>query len=267
MIALAHRRDDDFFDRLRAQASRLAAAEPLLAPYLAEILLDHARFEDALAHLLASRLRAPDLATINLVALARDAIDGPFRAAALRDLAAVAMRDPAAPDLLVPFLYFKGFHALQWHRVAHALWQAGRVELALHLQSRVSESFAIDIHPAARIGSGVFFDHGTGLVIGETAMVEDDVSILQNVTLGGTGKERGDRHPKVRSGVLIGAGAKILGNIEIGRGARVGAGSVVLHAVPAFASVAGVPARIVGQRPVTLPTPAQCMEHWLDGSG
>jgi serine O-acetyltransferase len=140
---------------------------------------------------------------------------------------------------LTPFLYYKGFHALQWHRVGHWLWRSQRWDLAHFLQSRVSEVLAVDIHPAVPVGSGVFIDHGTGLVVGETALIDDDVSILHEVTLGGTGKERGDRHPKVRNGVLLGAGAKVLGNVEIGRDAKVAAGSVVLHDVPPGATVAG----------------------------
>jgi serine O-acetyltransferase len=148
--------------------------------------------------------------------------------------------------VLEPVLYFKGFHAIQTHRLAHWLWHRGRQDFALYLQSRSSEVFQTDIHPAARIGRGIFLDHATGLVVGSTAVVEDNVSMLQDVTLGGTGKERGDRHPKIRHGVLIGAGAKILGNIEVGQCARVAAGSVVLQPVPCNATVAGVPARVVG---------------------
>jgi serine O-acetyltransferase len=160
---------------------------------------------------------------------------------------AVADRDPACLRLMEPLLYFKGFHALQAYRLAHALLRAGRRDFALYIQSRVSAAFGVDINPAARIGKGIFLDHATGLVVGETTVIEDDVSILQGVTLGGTGKETGDRHPKVRWGVLIGAGAKILGNIEIGHCARVAAGSVVLAPVPHNKTVAGVPARIVGE--------------------
>jgi len=166
-------------------------------------------------------------------------------AAAAADLDAIRARDPAAESYLTPFLYYKGFYALQWHRIGHWLWQAGRRDLAHFLQSRVSEVFAVDIHPAVPVGCGVFIDHGTGLVVGETAVIGNDVSILHEVTLGGTGKERGDRHPKVRDGVLLCAGAKVLGNVEIGPEAKVGAGSVVLSDVPPRATVAGVPARIV----------------------
>jgi serine O-acetyltransferase len=162
------------------------------------------------------------------------------------DLLAVADRDPACSRLIEPMLYFKGFHAIQTHRLAHWLWNTGRQDFALYLQSRSSEVFQTDIAPAARIGRGIFLDHATGLVVGMTAVIEDNVSMLQDVTLGGTGKERGDRHPKIRQGVLIGAGAKILGNIEVGQCARVAAGSVVLQPVPRNTTVAGVPAKVVG---------------------
>jgi serine O-acetyltransferase len=182
-------------------------------------------------------------------------------AAAVTDLTAIRDRDPACPDLLTPFLHFKGFLALQTWRISHALWAAGRTHMALHLQSRMSQAFSIDIHPAARLGRGILLDHGTGIVIGETAVVEDDVSILQEVTLGGTGKDCGDRHPKIRRGVLIGAGAKILGNIEVGAGAKVGAGSIVLEAVEPFTTVVGVPARPVGPRHTGMP--ALTMDHSL----
>ena len=162
------------------------------------------------------------------------------------DILAVADRDPACTRLIEPILYFKGFHALQTHRFSHVLWKEGRRDFALYLQSRMSEVFQCDINPAARIGKGIFLDHATGLVVGQTCVIEDDVSIMQDVTLGGTGKEEGDRHPKIRRGVLISAGAKILGNIEIGACARVAAGSVVLAAVARNVTVAGVPARVVG---------------------
>ena len=165
------------------------------------------------------------------------------------DLAAVFDRDPACERLIEPFLYFKGFHTLQVHRLAHWLWQAGERDFALYLQSRASEVFQTDIHPAATIGRGIFLDHATGLVVGETAVIGDGVSLLQGVTLGGTGKVGGDRHPKIGHGVMIGAGAKILGNVQVGPNARIAAGSVVLAAVPAGATVAGVPARVVRTEP------------------
>jgi serine O-acetyltransferase len=176
------------------------------------------------------------------------------------DMTAVFERDPACTSMLEPILYFKGFHALQSHRVAHSLWTQGRRSLASFLQNRISEAFGMDIHPAARIGRGIMIDHGTGVVIGETAVVEDDVSLLQGVTLGGTGKETGDRHPKVRRGALICAGATVLGNIEIGECAKVGAASVVLKDVPPRTTAVGVPARIVGS---CCEEPARAMDHSL----
>jgi serine O-acetyltransferase len=174
--------------------------------------------------------------------------------AAAQDLLAVQARDPAAEDLLRPMLFFKGYHAIQIHRLAHVAWDNGERDFALYLQNRTSVALGVDIHPAARLGHGLMMDHATGVVIGETAVIEDDVSILHGVTLGGTGNEQGDRHPKVRRGVMIGAGAKILGNIEIGEGACIAAGSVVLKAVPARVTVAGVPAEIVGRPKVEVPS-------------
>jgi serine O-acetyltransferase len=174
------------------------------------------------------------------------------------DMIAVYERDPACPDALTPLLYFKGFQALVCYRVAHHLWNHDRQELALYLQSLISETFAVDIHPAAQIGCGILLDHATGFVAGETTVIESNVSILHEVTLGGTGKDRGDRHPKVRSGVLLGAGAKILGNVEIGECAKVGAGSVVLKDVPPHTSVAGVPAEVIGKASEVSPALGMC---------
>ena len=197
----------------------------------------------------------------------RDTIEEAYRtspalvAAAEADLKAVFERDPACRGYVQPFLFFKGFQALQTHRVAHWLWTQGRETLAFYLQSRVSELFQMDIHPATRIGRGIFVDHGTGIVIGETAVVGDDVSMLHGVTLGGTGAERGDRHPKVGKGVLLGAGAKVLGNIKIGDYAKVASGSVVLRDVPAGCTAAGVPARLVNCP--TCEEPAKSMDHTL----
>jgi serine O-acetyltransferase len=185
--------------------------------------------------------------------------DAAIREAVRADLQAVEDRDSACHELYIPFLYFKGFHALQTQRLAHWLWNNGRESLALFFQNRMSTEFSVDIHPAARMGKGIMLDHATGLVIGETAVVGNNVSILQAVTLGGTGKDEGDRHPKICDGVLISAGAKILGNICVGQGAKVGANSVVLENVPAHTTVAGVPAKIVG-RPAT-DQPALDMNH------
>jgi serine O-acetyltransferase len=247
VIGLA--RNDPMFARIRSEAEEAAHSDPAMASFLLMTILNQDTIEGAVIHRVAERLDHAD-APSGLIrqvyedVIARDASIGEaFRA----DIIAVADRDPACLRLMEPLLYFKGFHALQTYRLAHALLRAGRRDFALYLQSRASAAFGVDINPAARIGKGVFLDHATGLVVGETTVIEDDVSILQGVTLGGTGKETGDRHPKIRRGVLIGAGAKILGNIEVGYCARVAAGSVVLAPVPHNKTVAGVPARIVGE--------------------
>ena len=249
---------------LRAEAEATAAREPLLAPLLSALVLRRAGLADALAELLGQRLADPLLAPAPLAALIAATLEEvpAIATAAAHDLVAIGARDPAAAHgLLAPFLHYKGFHALAAHRVAHRLWQDGRRALAQALQARVAQALGVDIHPAAQFGHGVFIDHATGVVVGETAVVGNDVSILQGVTLGGTGKEAGDRHPKVRDGVLLGAGAKVLGNVVIGRGAKVGAGSVVLRDVPPCATVAGVPARIVGWCRDAIP--ALAMDHRL----
>lgn len=236
--------------QLKCEASAIARREPLLTHQLDGLVLRQACFADALAALFADKLKNERTSECALFELAREAIatEPAIAEAALADLHAVRERDPAAGRLIAPFLHFKGYQALQAYRVAHWLWQQGRADIALHLQSRTSECFAIDIHPAARLGRGIMIDHGHGVVIGETAVVADDVSMLHGVTLGGTGKERGDRHPKVRSGVVLGADVKVLGNIVLGEGSQVGAGSVVLEDVPPGCTVAGVPARVVSQR-------------------
>jgi len=233
---------------LRGEAAQVVAEDEMLRSFMDFAVLSHDDFASALAALLAWKIADDRMPHERLETLHRSvAADEPaIVAAAVVDLVAIRTRDPAAASYLIPFLYYKGFHALQWHRVGHWLWRNRRRHSAHFLQSRVSESFAVDIHPAAQIGRGIFIDHGTGVVIGETAVVGDDVSMLHEVTLGGTGKQHGDRHPKVRDGVLLAAGAKILGNIEIGRSSKVGAGSVVLRDVPPRTTVAGVPARIVG---------------------
>jgi serine O-acetyltransferase len=239
--------DSPLWPALRAEATRAAAREPMLHGLIDRAVLRHDGLAAALGALLAQKLADASLPAERLAELVQSAIAGDpaILAAVAADLVAIRTRDPAAESYLTPFLYYKGFHALEWHRIGHWLWSRGRRELAHFLQSRVSEVFAVDIHPAVPIGGGVFIDHATGLVVGETAVIGNDVSILHEVTLGGTGKERGDRHPKVRDGVLLCAGAKVLGNVEIGREAKVGAGSVVLSNVPPRATVAGVPARIV----------------------
>lgn len=248
--------------RLRVEAAAAAAEEPILASFLNAAILRHDQFADALAYRLASKLADAQLDMMLARDVAEAAIAGDAKIVeqAAADMLAIDERDPACLSLLQPFLYFKGFHALQSHRIGHWLWQEGRQDLAFHLQSRVSERFSVDIHPAARIGQGVMMDHATSIVIGETAVVGDDCSILQEVTLGGTGAAHEDRHPKIGRGVLIGAGAKVLGNIEVGDGARVAAGSVVLKPVPAGCTVAGVPAKIVGD---CCPQPARSMDQQI----
>lgn len=249
--------------RLRREAEEAVAQEPMLASLFFESVINQPSFEEAVFHRIGTRLKNDTVPLCMLTTIFRRAVnDDPDISAAMRiDIAAVMERDPACDRFLEPFLYFKGFHAIQTHRIAHWLWEAGRRDFALYLQSRSSDVFQTDIHPAARFGKAIFLDHATGLVVGATAAVDDDVSILQNVTLGGTGKESGDRHPKIRRGVMIGAGAKILGNIEVGEGARVAAGSVVLRPVPPHVTVAGVPARPVGS--VTSGDPAQTMDQIL----
>ncbi len=252
--------------QLRVEAMQAAAEEPLLASYLHASILHHERIEEALSYHLAQKLGYGDLPALQLREVAREAYaaDPQLAQQAARDMRVVRERDPACRTYLQPFLYFKGYGGLQAHRIAHWLWTQQREVLAYHLQSRISELFAIDIHPAAKIGSGVFIDHAHGIVIGETAVVEDDVSMLHSVTLGGTGKERGDRHPKIRRGVMIGAGAKVLGNIEVGEDARIAAGSVVLEDVPARCTVAGVPAKPIGGRCCEGMSPAKEMDQRFD---
>lgn len=240
---------DPVWTGLREEADAIARSEPALAGLVVANILDHESLESAVAHRVADRLDHPALDGDIIRHAFRDmfaeqkSLSDTLRA----DLVAVYDRDPACNRFIEPVLYFKGFHAILAQRLSHWLYNNNRRDFAFYLQSRVSEIFQVDIHPAVPMGKGLFIDHATGVVIGGTAVIENDVSILQNVTLGGTGKESGDRHPKIREGVLIGAGAKILGNIEIGHCSRVAAGSVVLAAVPANVTVAGVPARVVGK--------------------
>lgn len=237
------------WDALRSEAARLVTEETTLRHLVDDVILSRPDAGNALGARLARRLAREDMPRAAMEPL----LTGVFEEhphivhSAMRDLVAMYERDPACFSILEPLLFFKGFLALTTHRVSHQLWLDGRRWLALYLQSVASEVFAVDIHPAARIGCGILLDHATSFVVGETAIIEDDVSILHEVTLGGTGKETGDRHPIIRSGVLLGAGAKILGRVEIGTGAKVGAGSVVLNDVPAHTTVAGVPAVIVGE--------------------
>jgi serine O-acetyltransferase len=248
---------------LRNEAERAAREEPALASLLNTVILSHDHLADALSFQLARKLGDQELSAMSFREIADEAFaaDPSLVAAAEADLKAVFERDPACKGYVQPFLFFKGFLALQNHRVAHWLWTHSRQTLALHLQSQASEVFTVDIHPAARVGSGVFLDHGTGIVIGETAVVGDDVSMLHGVTLGGTGADRGDRHPKIGRGVLLGAGAKVLGNIEVGEYAKVASGSVVLKPVPPHCTAAGVPARLINCP--TCNEPARAMDHTL----
>ena len=254
---------NDPWSLLRAAAEETARLEPHLASQLNAVILSHSDLASALSFQIARKLGDSEVGTMSVREICRDAFEAApaIVASAEADLRAVSERDPAIKTLLQPFLYFKGFQALQAWRVAHWLWGQGRETLAFHFQSRISELFQVDIHPAARMGAGIFLDHGTGIVIGETAVVGDEVSMLHAVTLGGTGAERGDRHPKIGRGVLLGAGAKVLGNIVIGDYAKVASGSVVLKAVPAGCTVAGVPARLVNCP--TEATPARTMDHTL----
>ncbi|MBP8813561.1 MAG: serine O-acetyltransferase [Laribacter sp.] len=255
---------DPLWQAIRDEVVRSAEREPLLASFLHMTVLRHASFEDMLAFHLSSKLACNVMDGRALVELLHEAFteDPHIVEAARADLTACYDRDPACEAYSTPLLYYKGYHALQCYRVTHWLWGAGRDALALFLQNRISESMGVDIHPAARFGEGILLDHATGFVAGETAVVGNNVSILQGVTLGGTGKQSGDRHPKIGAGVLLGAGAKILGNIHLGEGVKVGAGSVVLSDVPPHVTVAGVPARIVGQTAESMP--ALEMNHRID---
>src|SRR3954462_15599100 len=262
----AHKLDkvDRVWTRIREEAEEVARREPELSSFIYSSILHHAAFEQAVVHRIAERLDHADVSGELIRQAYADALeDDPSIGDAFRaDIVATIDRDPAAHRYIDPLLYFKGFHAIQTHRLAHWLWKKGRKDFALYLQSRSSAVFATDINPNARIGRGIFLDHATGLVVGETATIDDDVSILHGVTLGGTGKEKEDRHPKIRRGVMISAGAKILGNIEVGRCARIAAGSVVVKPVPNNVTVAGVPAKVVGT--AGCPEPSRSMDMMFD---
>ncbi|KQZ13184.1 MULTISPECIES: serine O-acetyltransferase [unclassified Mesorhizobium] len=261
---------DPIWRSIRDEAMEAVDRDPLLAAFLYSTILNQENLEEAVIHRLAERLAHQDVGA-DLIRQTFKAMlaDWPEWSSVLRvDIQAYYDRDPACDRFIMPVLYFKGFHAIQTHRLAHWLWNHGRQDFALYLQSRSSSIFQTDINPAARVGKGIFLDHATGLVVGQTAVIEDNVSILHGVTLGGTGKAGGDRHPKIRYGVLIGAGAKILGNIEIGHCSKIAAGSVVLSAVPSNKTVAGVPARVVGESGCEQPArqmdqllPSQTMDH------
>ena len=255
---------DPVWNRIRREAEDVAHQEPGLGGFVYSAILAHDTFEDALAHRLAQRLGNADLSADAVVKAFQDALQAEpeIGFAARADMIATFDRDPACHRYIDPLLYFKGYQALQTHRMAHRLWELGRKDFAYYLQSRSSMISTLDIHPAAKIGKGIMIDHGHDIVIGETCVIEDNVSLMQGVTLGGTGKETGDRHPKIRYGVLIGAGAKVLGNIEIGHCSRIAACSVVLHDVPANRTVAGVPAKIVGTAGCA--EPARAMDHQVE---
>ena len=261
---------DPIWTAVRDEANEAVVRDPLLAAVLYSTVLNHSTLEDAVIHRIASRLDHSDVSASLIVQTFKAMLqDDPDWSNVVRvDIQAYYDRDPACDRFIMPVLYFKGFHAIQTHRLAHWLWNGGRRDFALYLQSRSSAVFQTDINPAARMGKGIFIDHATGVVVGETAVIEDNVSMLHGVTLGGTGKAGGDRHPKIRHGVLIGAGAKILGNIEIGHCSKIAAGSVVLAAVPHNTTVAGVPARIVGESGCDQPSrqmdqllPSETMDH------
>ena len=255
---------DPIWNALREQAEDLATREPALASFVHATILKHSRLEDALSYHLAKKIGGEDLNPMLAREIFEEAINAdPAIGEAVRaDLAAVFERDPACHSHVQAFLFFKGVHALECYRVAHWLWTEKREGMALFFQSRISELFGVDIHPAARLGRGIMIDHATGVVIGETAVVEDDVSMLHGVTLGGTGKEEGDRHPKIRRGVMLSMGVKVLGNIEIGEYSRIGAGSVVLKSVPPHCTAVGVPAKLVNC--AGSERPSQEMDQFID---
>jgi serine O-acetyltransferase len=255
---------DPVWTRIRREAEAVVRQEPELSSFIYSSVLHHDRLEQVVVHRIAERLDHGDVSGELIRQAYADALDDePALGDAFRaDIVATYDRDPATNRFIEPVLYFKGFHAIQTFRLAHWLWAKGRKDFAYYLQSRSSAVFQCDIHPAARIGRGIFLDHATGLVAGETAVIGDDVSMLHDVTLGGTGNENGDRHPKIGHGVMIGAGAKILGNIEVGHCARIAAGSVVLKPVPHNTTVAGVPARVVGEAGCA--EPSRTMDQMLN---
>ncbi len=255
------RKNDKLWDKIREEGEEAVRNDPFLRASFENAIIKFENFGAALAHRMAGKLAFDDLGSSQIESIVREAYqtDPVILERAQRDILATLDRDPACHRALEPFMYFKGYIALQTFRITHFYWTNGREDMARLLQMRNSEVFTFDAHPGARIAGGIMFDHAHSIVIGETAVVEDDVSILHSVTLGGTGKEDGDRHPKIGSGVMIGAGAKILGNIKVGHCSRIAAGSVVLEDVPPNSTVAGVPARIVGE--AGCPDPAKSMDQ------
>jgi len=258
---------DPVWQRIRDEAEAAYEDEPMLGGLLHFSILHHVSIEQALAYRISLKLASGEMSEQLLREIADEAyLNAPELAQEARaDLVAVLDRDPACHRLLQPLLFFKGFQAVQAYRIGHWLWQQGRRDMAYFIQMRVSEEFGIDIHPGAKIGRGIMIDHAHSIVIGETAVVGNNVSMLHSVTLGGTGKEDEDRHPKIGDGVLIGAGAKVLGNINVGHCSRIAAGSVVLQDVPPCKTVAGVPAKIVGE--AGCDQPALSMDQLLNSTG
>lgn len=256
---------DPVWQRIRQEAEEVVRDEPLLGGLIHGCVLHHDTLEAALAYRMAQKLTSGEMSE----QLLREIADAAYRAdptlgaAARADIMAVFDRDPACHRYIQPLMFFKGFQAVQAYRVGHWLWRQGRRDVAYFIQMQVSQVFGVDIHPAARIGQGIMIDHAHSIVVGETAVVGDNVSMLHSVTLGGTGKEEEDRHPKIGDGVLIGAGAKVLGNIRVGNCSRIAAGSVVLAEVPPCKTVAGVPARIVGE--AGCDQPSMSMDHLFPG--
>lgn len=255
---------NEMWQQLRQEAQQVIQEEPLLASYVYSCVLNHDSLTSALSFILANKLSDEVMPAVTLRELFEEAFASSpdIIANAAQDLLAVVERDAATDRFIPVILYLKGFQSIQVHRLAHFLWTNNRKNLALFIQSRNSEVFSVDIHPGCVMGKGIMFDHATGIVIGETTVIDDNVSILQQVTLGGTGNEQGDRHPKIKSGVLIAAGARVLGNITVGEGAKIGAGSVVLKDVEPRCTVVGVPARAVGK--LCSDTPSQTMDQYVD---
>lgn len=256
----------DLWQTIRAETEAAAAAEPMLASFLHQTVLRHESLDSVLAYHLSSKLSSPIMDARALFEIYQNALscDSRISSCVEEDLKAIYERDPACDEYSLPLLYFKGFHAVQAHRINHWLYQNGRKTLAYFLQNRMSEVFGVDIHPAARFGHGLMLDHATGFVAGETAVLGNNISILHGVTLGGSGKESGDRHPKIGDGVMIGANASVLGNIRIGSNAKIGAGSVVVADVPSSITVVGVPAKPVGR---SSKVPSQDMNQNIEFSG
>lgn len=255
---------ESVWDYIKEEVKKLIYCEPILKSFYCKTLLKHKNFRSALSYILSNKLANSIVPADSIQKIIEDVYDKDLSIiiSAMHDVKAVHQRDPAVDKYSTPMLYLKGFHALQAYRIGHFLWKENRRSMAVYMQNAASVSFAVDIHPAAIIGHGIMFDHATNIVIGETAVVENDVSILQSVTLGGTGKTNGDRHPKIREGVMIGAGAKILGNIEVGKGAKIGAGSVVLHNIPPNTTAAGIPARIVGKQKILTKSSIEIDQHF-----